>query len=67
MIYTNVKDIRYKGYDISIFTHEDDTYTLDIKTDDGEIIEGLYGIESFNYAITYAKKRINNGFNEEVN
>lgn len=59
MKYKSDHDESYKGYDITIYTHEDDTCTVDLKYPCGELIVGYEGVVSFNMAMALAKKYAN--------
>lgn len=56
MKYESVHDESYKGYDITIYTHEDSTCTVDLKFPCGELIAGWYRVCSFKMALNLAKK-----------
>jgi hypothetical protein len=49
MKYELVHDESYKGRDISIYTHEDGTCTVDVKKPCGELLYGWAFISDFNH------------------
>lgn len=58
MKYESVHDEQYKGRDISIYTHEDGSCTVDVKHPCGELIAGWCGVEDFESAMWTAKEFI---------
>lgn len=59
MKYESGHDESYKGYDISVYAHQDNTCTVDLKYPCGELIAGWEGVKSFNMAINLAKNYAN--------
>ena len=59
MKYKNVIDAAHKGYDITIYTHDDDTCTVDLKFPCGELIAGWDGVTNFKIAFDLAKDYAN--------
>ena len=59
MNYESVHDETFKGYDITIYQHEDKTCTVDLKYPCGELIAGWEGVVSFKMAMNLAKNYAN--------
>ncbi len=58
MQYKSVYDEPFKGYDISIYTHEDNTCTVDVKHPCGELVAGWCDVVDFESAMWTAKEFI---------
>lgn len=58
MKYESVHDEQYKGRDITIYQHDDSSFTVDVKHPCGELIAGWCDIEDFESAMQIAKEFI---------
>ena len=58
MGYKYVTDTVYKGFDVTIYEHADETATCDIKNQDGELINGNTHFSNFLSAAMWAGKVI---------
>lgn len=54
MLYVDVSDKEYKGFDITIYERPDHTYTVDVKEPNGQLLCGWEFVKSFNCAMMKA-------------